>query len=251
MKKLRQIWLIVVLMASAMGASPAASHSEGSIDILGTWFVLIHYIDPDSAHPKATRWRDLVWVFAEKGSRLEWTEYPLVIFEDQTGRFEAIAGNPRSRVLQAWKPTPEQQQTLQKGPRVNERGARRKTLRGSKDGGWQSSRRRVQTSASVMGYHETLTIEGLQGLPLFQRQDVVGNAATRTEGEFTRYQVTQILGDGRRMQGRYEKDGRLTGTFEMRRTDAARGLKKQDKTPNERAAEALQRSLEASPDPSS
>ena len=46
------------------------------------------------------------------------------------------------------------------------------------------------------------------------------------------------------MVGQYERDGRLKGTFELRRTQAVRGLKKKEKTPNQRAAEALQKSLE-------
>lgn len=236
---------VAILTAVCLGTGAATA--QEAIDVTGTWFVLIHYSDPESAHPEATRWKDLVWVFARKGTRLEWTEYSIVVFEDPTGRFEAIAGNPRSRVLKGWKPTLAQLETLEKGPRVNPRGSRVKTLSGSDARGWRSSGRRPQMSASVMGYHETLSIEELAGLPVFKRSDSVGRGHSEQAGGTTRYQVTEVRLDGSRLVGLYDRDGRLEGRFEMRRTLPVRGLEKREKTPNQRAAEAAMQGLEMAP----
>lgn len=219
---------------------PMPCQSEEPLDLVGTWFVLIHYTDPETANPEATRWKDLVWVFARKGSRLEWTEYPLVIFEDQTGRFEK-----QYRVLAAWEPTPAQLKTLENGPRVNDRGARRKSLRGSDAQGWTSAGRRPRSSANVMSYQETVKIQDLMGHPLFERSDGVGSAMTSEEAGATLYQVTEIKPGQRRMMGKYQRDERLKGRFEMRRTRPVRGLKKKEATPNERAAEAFKKTLES------
>jgi hypothetical protein len=53
------------------------------------------------------------------------------------------------------------------------------------------------------------------------------------------------------MEGEYQRDERLKGRFEMRRTRPVRGLKKKEKTPNERASEAARKRLEdESPPPS-
>lgn len=236
---------VALLAAACLAASSGTA--EEPLDLSGTWFVLIHYTDPESAHPDAQRWKDLVWVFARKGSRLEWSEYSIVIFEDQTGRFESISGNPRSRVLEAWKPTLSQLEDLEKGPRVNPRGARIKTLSGSDARGWKSSRRRTQTSASVMGYHENLSIKDLDSLPVFERSDAVGNSRASKDGGTTLYEVSEIKLDGRRMVGRYERDGRQEGRFEMRRTAPIRGLEKREKTPNQRAAEEFMKGMETPP----
>ncbi len=219
---------------------PMPGQGEEPLDLVGTWFVLIHYTDPETANPEATRWKDLVWVFARKGSRLEWTEYPLVIFEDQTGRFEN-----HHRILGAWEPTPAQLETIQNGPRVNDRGAKRKSLRGSDAKGWTSTGRRPRSAANVMSYQETVKIKNLIGRPLFERSDGVGSATTSEEAGATLYQVTEIKPGQRRMEGEYQRDERLKGRFEMRRTRPVRGLKKKEETPNERAAEALRKARES------
>jgi hypothetical protein len=209
------------------------------LDLEGTWFVLIHYQDPTSANPDAMRWSDRVWNFARKGSRLQWTEYPIVVFEDTRGRFEKIKGNPKSRVLAAWEPNASQGRTIADGPRINKRGARTKTLRGSDAEGWQSSQRRSQTSASVMGYHEELAIENLESLPVFERRDAVGNPLANLGEGSTRYEVTEIQDQGKTLAGRYERDGKFHGRFRIWRTPPVRSLIKKDKTPNERASEAF------------
>ncbi len=227
------------VLSIALGLHPVPAFAETPIDLDGTWFVLIHSQDPRSANPDAMRWNDRVWDFARKGTRLQWTEYPLVVFEDTTGRFEEIPGNPRSRVLAAWEPNANQAKAIAEGPRVNDRGAKVKPLRGSDATGWQSSRRMAQTSASVMGYHEQLSIVDLSTFPVFERRDLVGNAVTNMGEGLTRYEVTEIADDGRTLAGRYTRDGRHHGRFRAWRTAQTRTLLKKDKTPNERAAEQM------------
>jgi len=234
-----QGFCLALSLAALAASGPAASQAGAPLDLEGTWFVLIHYKDPASANPDAWRWRDRAWNFARKGTRLQWSEYPMVIFEDTSGRFEKIPGNPRSRVLAAWEPNATQGETIAGGPRVNPRGAKIKTLRGSDSQGWQSSRRMAQTSASVMGYHEQLSIHGLDELPVFERRDVVGNAMTNAGEGLTRYQVTEIRDGGRTLAGSYERDGRQRGLFRAWRTPPVRSLIEKKGTPNQRAAEAM------------
>ena len=228
---------LLATLALAIASSPGKAQPPLALE--GTWFVLIHYQDPGSANPEAFRWSDKVWDFARKGSRLQWTEYPIVVFEDVEGRFEAIPGNPRSRVLAAWEPNDSQALTLSEGPRVNKRGSKTKTLRGSDATSWESSRRMPTASANIMGYHEQLRIDTPSQLPTFERRDVVGNALTKAGEGITRYQVTEAAKEGRVLSGLYERDGRLHGRFRMWRTPPVRSLVKNRKTPNERAREAM------------
>ncbi len=238
-------FLACLLLQWVMNATAQAT--DETVDLRGTWFLLIHYSDPESANPEATRWRDLVWSFSLKGSRLQWQEYPIVYFEDSSGRFEALGDNPRSRILSGWEPNAKQMETIMNGPRVNSRGAKTKTLKGSNSEGWRSSRRRAQTSASVLGYHESLSIEKLEGQPIFERRDIVGNALSQSAEGLTRFEVTEILEAGKTLIGRYERDGRHRGVFRMWRTPPARGLEKKDRTPNERARDALLRKAGEAP----
>lgn len=221
------------LLALAAAPAPAAE----PIDLEGTWYVLVHYRDPKTANPDAMRWKDLVWVFTRAGTRLEWAEYPIVVFDDTTGRFESVAGNPRSRVLAAWEPNALQRAVIDAGPVVNRRGMRVKKLRGSDARGWKSARRTSAPSATVMTYQENLTIEGLDALPRFVREDVIGNAITASSGGGMRYEVERIERDGRVLSGRYTRDDRQTGTFRMWRTKPVRNLpEKKEDEPGEAGA---------------
>jgi hypothetical protein len=128
-------------------------------------------------------------------------------------------------VLAAWEPNAEQQRTIDAGPRVNRRGMRTKTLRGSDARGWRSPRRPAGGfSATTLTYQENLTIEGLDALPRFAREDVLGNTPDAPDRGGTFYTVERIEGDGRVMKGRYQRDDRQTGTFRMWRTEPVRGL---------------------------
>ncbi len=229
---------VFALADLATALLPAATARADDVDILGAWYVLVHYHDEATANPDADRWLDLVWVFSMKGSRLEWQEYPLVVFEDAAGRFEAIPGNPRARSLSAWEPNRSQLAVIRKGPHVNPRGAKAKTLRGSPERGWKTvDRPGGGMSVNVIGYRESLRIDTPTTLPVFVRSDVLGNAY-KTSGEgSTVYETTEVRDGGDTLIGRYERDGHRRGVFRLRRTPPPRGLIEKEGTPNERMAQ--------------
>ena len=87
-------WLLA--LALALGAAPATASEP--VDLVGTWHVLVHYTDSSAADTEVLRWDDRIWVFKRKGSRLSWTEYPIVVFNDRSGRFET-SNHGQQRVL--------------------------------------------------------------------------------------------------------------------------------------------------------
>lgn len=229
--------LLVGIVGVASVLAPAPARAE-TVDVLGTWYVLVHYRDDATANPHADRWLDLVWVFSMKGSRLEWREYPLVVFEDKSGRFEAIPGNAKARALKAWEPNTAQLAVINGGPHVNDRGSKTKTLRGSASSGWQTvSRPGMSTGANIVGYQEVLRIDDPAGLPVFTRSDKIGNAYRESSDGSTVYETTAVRRGGDMLEGNYERDGHRHGVFRIRRTPPPRGLIQQDGTPNERLAE--------------
>jgi hypothetical protein len=216
-------------------ASTATARENEPLDIRGTWYVLIHYQDDSSAHPERMHWQDLVWSFSPKGSRLQWDEHTIIVLKDTSGRFEAISGNPRSRVLGPWEPNPEQRSEIDSGARTSSRGAKTKTLRGSDEDGWHSSRRMAQTSSiNMMTYNEQLSIEDLTSMPRFTRRDVVGNVSINAGEGSTVFQVTEIRDGGTTLAGDYQRDGLRHGTFRMWGTEPARNLVKKRGSPNQR-----------------
>ena len=213
-------------------------------ELLGTWFVLIHYRNSETANPDADRWEDKIWTFEKRGSRLRWTEYPIVVFGDQTGRFERYRG-VRSRVLAAWQPNSAQQAQIDGGLEINSRGSKSKSLRGTLAKGYKSTGRLRTQSASIIGYMENWSITGGPDKPVFARDDMMGSGRTENMEGRTEYATQEILDGGRLLRGLYERDGIRKGTFQMMRAgDVTRVAGKSEKVKEERRelfVEELQR----------
>ncbi|MFP8875021.1 MAG: hypothetical protein VCB42_10990, partial [Myxococcota bacterium] len=217
-------------------------------DLLGTWFVLIHYRNSETNNPDADRWEDKIWTFEKRGSRLQWTEYPIVVFGDQTGRFERYRG-VRSRVLAAWEPNARQQSQIDSGLEINSRGSKSKSLRGTLAKGYKSTGRLRTQSASIIGYMENWSITGGLEKPVFARDDLMGSGRTENMEGRTEYATQEILDGGRLLQGLYDRDGIRKGTFQMTRAaDVTRVAGKSKKVQEERRQlfmEGMQRQAEA------
>jgi hypothetical protein len=219
--RLPRLLLGCLLLATSLGASS----SRAQVDLEGTWYVLIHYQDSLTPNPEAWRWEDRVWVFESQGGRLEWTEYPIVVFDNESGRFEQGGTNRMSRVVAAWQPDPGQLEDIRDGLKVNSRGSKKKTLR-SDDGGqsWRSSGSAAAASASFITYTENWSIEGLPQLPTFARDDVLGSATSDSLEGRTEYRSEEVLEDGELLVGSFVRDENRRGSFKMMRSGAPSGV---------------------------
>ena len=154
-----------------------AADEGGEVDLIGAWHVTVHYRDQASANPDADRWDDKLWRFEKRGSRLQWTEFPIVVFENREGRFE-VSEERSVRILHFWEPNEEQRAEIEKGLLVNPRGAKSKGMRGSPSRGYRSAGGLRSESVSVIGYSESWSVAGLPAKPVFT-QDVVMDAQQR------------------------------------------------------------------------
>ncbi len=232
---------LLPLALLAVAVSGAGSPPAGAVDLEGTWYVLIHYTDSATANPEVTRWLDRIWEFEREGDRLVWRDYPIVVFEDQSGRWEG-----RKRTLTAWEPNAAQWQEIAAGLQVNQRGSTRKVLFGSDDEGW-SSRSPGRRSLGVVSYEQHWSIENVRGLPVFTWRDSLGTAAEDGFDGITRFETEVVEGDGNLLVGRYRRDESKRGTFRMIRAGSATGLRSGGKTPNQKAMErAMQQMLSPS-----
>ncbi len=234
---MRAVWLVLALLFAA----PASAE----IDLIGTWYVLIHYKDDNAPNPDLERWDDKVWVFAKKGRSITWTEYPIVVFDDEKGRFERRHTGQYARILHFWEPTASQRSDIRDGLQVNSRGSKNKRLRGSDAKGWSSSRSSGAASASVVTYQEVWTIEGMPTKPVFSRMDFLGGGRTDTMEGLTQYATTKI--ENGVLHGTFERDGTRHGTFRRMRSGEA-GAVKGAKDQRELQQQAFRRSIEQSPE---
>ena len=163
---------VAVGSSIALGAAPARSE----VDLNGTWHVLVHYKDDASANPDLPRWDDRLWSFEPSGSLIRWMEWPIVVFSNETGRFERRATGQYARVLQHWDPDQGQLGNIRSGLAVNDRGSKEKTLR--KDGDdWRSTGRARAATAMTITYQENWIVESASELPVFIREEMLGAAS--------------------------------------------------------------------------
>lgn len=212
-------------IALLLAASPARA-----LDLEGTWYVLAHYQDSASNNPEAWRWEDRVWRFARQGDQLEWTEWPIVVLDNEEGRFERLGSNRQSRVLIAWEPNDAQLADIRNGLQVNSRGVKIKTLEssgGDGDDTWRSTSGAAATGSAVMlTYSEDWTIEDAGGTPRFRRDDSLGGGMAESMDGSTAYRTEEVRDDGNELVGSYQRDGTQVGRFRMIRsgeTEKTRG----------------------------
>lgn len=235
------LWACLLLLCAAPAAAADSAPAAGPpVDLVGSWHVLVHYKDAHSTHPDAKRWEDRIWVFEHEGQKLRWTDYPIVVFKDKTGRFVKLSTNRASRVLGYWEPNQGQLAQIQSGLEINSRGSVSKTLHQAKDGGWTSGNGSSPgfTSARYITYETTWTIQD-PARPRFVLRDVLGSATTDNVEGRTLYETTAVEQDGNFLRGTFDRDGVRKGTFEMRRSGATRHVKARSVSEGEGAYRAL------------
>jgi hypothetical protein len=232
--------------ATQQGREAAAQRAEGErrrapakLDLIGTWHVLVHYTDDNANDSKQLRWDDRIWIFESTGSRLRWDEFPIVVFGDNSDRFEHLGTNRARRITGAWEPNPKQFSQILDGLEVNDRGMKSKKLRKVEGDGWRSQSASRSVSASVLSYVEHWSIEGTPGRPVFRREDQLG--AERSEGldGVTLYSTTRVDPSGDLLQGDFERDGTRHGSFRMLRAAPVSGVKGSGKSQSERVLDVL------------
>jgi hypothetical protein len=216
---------VFVWIVCASAIADAASNKFEPTNLEGSWFVLVHYKDSATSNHDSDRWLDKVWTFKHKGSRLTWVEYPIVVLESSSGRFESYKGNARSRILAKWEPNEAQLAELMEGPRVNTRGSKSKSLRGTDARGWKSAGRNRVAGVNMMGFHENWSIGTDTENRTFTIAEVLGNDARGNSEGKTTYTTVSTNADGSEYAGTFDRDGTRIGSFRMFRTAKIRPLK--------------------------
>jgi hypothetical protein len=226
--------LLCVLAGLLALATTAAAES---VDLTGTWYVLVHYKDDTSGKPDAMRWEDHVWVFSRSGDKLEWKDYPIVVFQDDEGRFERTSRH-FSRVIAAWEPNPGQLAQIHAGLEINERGSKKKTLAGSDAAGWKSLASAQAQGANYVTYTETWGVKDAAGKPVFLRNESLGSSDMGSMEGGTVFKTESVSAD--ELRGSFERDGTRHGTFRMLRAGAVAQVGQDGKTPNEKQREKME-----------
>jgi hypothetical protein len=213
--------LLACLLACAL---PGPALAFGADDLVGAWHVLVHYQDSGTENPDAKRWEDRIWVFEKSADQLRWSDYPIVVFDDDSGRFEKSDSGRLSRVLDYWEPNAAQQGQIRGGLAFNSRGSRTKTVSGSDAKGWSSAKRSGYKSSRFITYEETWSIDGLPDKPRFERQDSMGAGGGEDFEGRTLYETTQIEAGGDVLRGSFDRDGKRKGSFRLARSGAVHSV---------------------------
>ncbi len=216
----RAILASLLAMACTGGTAPAPRAETGFAgtfvaDLLGDWYVLVHYQDAVAQDAAQWHWDERVWRFSPEDHGVRWAVHPLVDFRDTRGRFEILPGGERARSLGAWTPAAEQRTEIEEGLRFGAEGSVSKLLRGTPEAGYRSHRRSRSDSASTIDYAERWSIESPAGLPVFTRDVSMGAARVEAAEGRTRYTALERSPDGAHLRGRYVRDDAIVGVFEL------------------------------------
>jgi hypothetical protein len=211
----------VALMAALAAFAPVDADAEDP-DLSGAWHVLVHYTDAASADADRERWDDRAWVFERQGDRLRWTEYAIVVFDAETGRFENEGSNRAARTSRHWEPDAEQLADIRDGLAVNERGVASVTLRRSGQS-WVSAPEPAISSASTIRYLESWRVDPSAEGPIFRREDALRSERAEDLAGTTIYTTRAIADQGRQLRGDFERDGTQRGSFVMTRAAGVHG----------------------------
>lgn len=190
--------------------------------------MLVHYRDLGGAEADLRQWDDRLWVFERTEAdpeALRWTEYPVVDFDDGSGRFRSALGANPVRELGYWEPDAGQRREIERGLEAGSRGARHRTLRRI-ESGWSSetgSGARYD-SARFVTWSTVFEIELGGDAPVFTVRDALGSAAARAIEGRTLYRGERVLEDGHVIEGAYDRDGKQLGRFRMTRSGGRRVL---------------------------
>lgn len=182
--------------------------------------MLVHYRDLRSAQPEQDQWEDRLFVFEREGDGLRFREFPVVLFDDESGRF-ARRGGESERVLGAWEPDDARRAEIARGLRVRADGAREKRLRPT-PGGWSSARSAFD-SARTVGFESIVEVDLSGAAPRVSVADSLGSSAAHALEGRTEYRGERT-GPGGEIEGRFDRDGRRVGRFRMIPSGPPRGL---------------------------
>ena len=189
---------------------------------MGSWHVLVHYRDAGLDDPEQVHWDDRIWVFEREGGRLRWTEFPIVIFRDRSGRFAPAGAGRERRLPGPWQPNQAQAVELRTGLAVAEHGRRSKSLVADGEARFGTRARAAPASASSITYTEVWSVDAAGGLPVFRQEDRMGSARTDPVAGLAVWTSERVGEGGEELSGRFERDGIRRGSFRMRRTGPVR-----------------------------
>lgn len=200
---------------------PTLAAETESNELLGTWYVVVHYEDKSVANAEdAHRWEDKVWVFEPRGTRLVWTEYSELSFKDDAGRYQLLSSGRAIKSTGSWKPTAAQRAEIKNGLAANPQWVKAKTLRGDVKSGYRSTGRQNLESASVIGFSETWEILDPGAMTAFRRRDSMTSGRSVALEGATSYITTAR--EGGTLNGVFTRDDVQKGTFVMRRAGKIR-----------------------------
>ncbi len=136
--------LVVALAAAAILAPSAAAAADpvadpavdlSQVDLTGHWYILIHYKDDRSEDKSITKFKDTVWSIEQQGEKIKITSYPYVFF----GEGDELVRRASMMEHIAWMPDERVWAEVREFVRVSERGAKVKTLRGSRETSFESN----------------------------------------------------------------------------------------------------------------
>ncbi len=207
---------LCLLIASALwlDASVSADESDlASLDLSGRWYVLIHYKDDRSADESLVKFKDFAWSVKQEDGKVEWENFPYVLFSED----QELVRKEAMRQHSGWQPSEALWSRIRERIGVSSRAAAKKTLRGSREKGFESLPPMGMGGANTLSFSRDWKLTFAPEKVRVQITDSLsGGAGLEGMEDSIVYEITERVSDGD-LRGEFTEPHKR-GTLRMVRT---------------------------------
>jgi hypothetical protein len=201
-------------IAIVVGAAlPAAAEDLSKLDLSGEWYVLVHWKDDRSKDKSLKKFEDFAWSIKHEDKKIGWGHFPYVMFHEDL----ELVRRDAMRNHKPWEPTPGLWKRIRKSIRVSSRAAATKTLRGSREKGYESLPPMAAAGANMISFTRDWKVGFSPEKVRIQITDSLsGGSGLEGVADSTVYEITERVADDE-LAGSYSEPHKK-GSFRMVRS---------------------------------
>ncbi len=198
--------------------SARADTDLSQLDLTGHWYLLVHYKDDRSQDKSITKFKDTVWSILQDNTKIKITSYPYVFFSEAD---ELVRRHNMMNHI-AWKPDDRIWGEIRESVRVSDRGAKVKTLKGSRADGFESNPSSGGFGMNTLTFSQNWKIAfAPEEIRIEIIDSLSGSGGLAGMDEAVVYRVTELVSETE-LRGRYD-DATRHGELWMVRSNERKG----------------------------
>jgi hypothetical protein len=215
-------WLILPLLVLVLGlgAPVRAEEDFATLDLSGSWYVLLRFKDSKSADKTIEKFKDFAWAVEQTAQTLTWEYYPYVVFDEEAEQFRRHAMMNHKH----WEPDAGQWKVIKDALPVSARAMSRKRMKGNLEAGFRSLPPLTSGGFNTMTFSRVWDVQYKpEKVQITIVDSLSGSHGLEGMDEAILYAITERVDDGE-FRGTYTESTK-SGTFRMVKSKAHQVVK--------------------------